>query len=125
MQHLAHRGVLHCPRSREEWSRNVARRAHDKPTGLERLKPTGCVALQGQMSGRQKGLQPASRPPLNDCRPQRKPGLGSSTSRLRYFRTMPMFETGDERYLGLNDIVAVELGASVGGAVRYDVFELL
>ena len=36
-----------------------------------------------------------------------------------------MFETGDERYAWLNDIVAVGLGASVGGAVRYDVFELL
>ncbi len=34
-----------------------------------------------------------------------------------YFRTTPMFETGDERYLWLNDIVAVGLGASVGGAV--------
>ncbi len=42
-----------------------------------------------------------------------------------YFRTTPMFETGDERYAWLNDIVAVGLGASVGGAVRYDVFELL
>ena len=42
-----------------------------------------------------------------------------------YFRTAPMFETGDERYTWLNDIVAVGLGASVGGAVRYDVFELL
>jgi hypothetical protein len=42
-----------------------------------------------------------------------------------YFRTAPMFETGDERYAWLNDIVAVGLGASVGGAVRYDVFELL
>jgi hypothetical protein len=41
-----------------------------------------------------------------------------------YFRTTPMFETGDERYLWLNDIVAVGLGASVGGAVRYDVFEI-
>lgn len=42
-----------------------------------------------------------------------------------YFRTTPMFETGDERYLWLNDIVAIGLGASIGGAVRYDVFELL
>ena len=42
-----------------------------------------------------------------------------------YFRTTPMFETGDERYLWLNDIVAVGLGASIGGAVRYDIFELL
>ncbi|WP_417590549.1 DUF3237 domain-containing protein [Parasphingorhabdus sp.] len=42
-----------------------------------------------------------------------------------YFRTTPMFETGDERYAWLNDIVAVGLGASVGGAVQYNVFELL
>lgn len=42
-----------------------------------------------------------------------------------YFRTTPRFETGDERYAWLNDIVAVGLGASVGGAVQYDVFELL
>ncbi|HET6536755.1 MAG TPA: DUF3237 domain-containing protein [Sphingopyxis sp.] len=42
-----------------------------------------------------------------------------------YFRTTPMFETGDERYAWLNDIVAIGMGASVGGAVRYDVFELL
>lgn len=42
-----------------------------------------------------------------------------------YFRTTPTFETGDERYLWLNDIVAVGLGASVGGAVRYHVFEIL
>lgn len=42
-----------------------------------------------------------------------------------YFRITPMFETGDERYLWLNDIVAVGMGATIGGAVRYDVFELL
>lgn len=41
-----------------------------------------------------------------------------------YFRTTPLFETGDERYLWLNDIVTVALGASIGGAVSYDVFEL-
>lgn len=42
-----------------------------------------------------------------------------------YFRTTPMFETGDERYKWLNDIVTVGVGATVGGAVRYEVFELL
>lgn len=42
-----------------------------------------------------------------------------------YFRTAPIFETGDERYRWLNDIVTVGLGATVGGAVTYDVFELL
>ena len=42
-----------------------------------------------------------------------------------YFRTTPMFETGDERYAWLNDIVTIGMGASVGGAVRYNVFEVL
>lgn len=42
-----------------------------------------------------------------------------------YFRTAPIFETGDERYAWLNNIVAVGLGESIGGAVRYNVFEVL
>ncbi|KCZ96836.1 hypothetical protein HPO_17958 [Hyphomonas polymorpha PS728] len=42
-----------------------------------------------------------------------------------YFRTTPIFETGDERYAWLNNIVAVGLGDSIGGAVRYNVFEVL
>ncbi|PKP82669.1 MAG: DUF3237 domain-containing protein [Alphaproteobacteria bacterium HGW-Alphaproteobacteria-18] len=42
-----------------------------------------------------------------------------------YFRTTPIFETGDERYAWLNNIVAVGLGESIGGAVRYNVFEVL
>ncbi len=42
-----------------------------------------------------------------------------------YFRTAPVFETGDERYQWLNDIVAVGMGSALGGAVAYDVFELL
>jgi hypothetical protein len=42
-----------------------------------------------------------------------------------YFRTTPMFETGDERYTWLNSIVTIGMGESIGGAVRYDVFEVL
>lgn len=42
-----------------------------------------------------------------------------------YFRTAPIFETGDERYDWLNNIVTVGIGESIGGAVRYDVFEVL
>lgn len=42
-----------------------------------------------------------------------------------YFRTAPIFETGDERYRWLNNIVTVGMGSALGGAVAYDVFELL
>lgn len=42
-----------------------------------------------------------------------------------YFRTVPIFETGDARYAWLNDIVTVGMGEAIGGAVRYDVFEVL
>lgn len=42
-----------------------------------------------------------------------------------YFRTAPIFETGHPDYQWLNDIVAVGIGAAVGGAVEYDVYELL
>ncbi|MEQ3651400.1 DUF3237 domain-containing protein [Hyphomonas sp.] len=42
-----------------------------------------------------------------------------------YFRTAPFFETGDERYSWLNNIVTLGMGESIGGAVRYDVFEVL
>jgi uncharacterized protein DUF3237 len=42
-----------------------------------------------------------------------------------YFRTAPILETGDERYSWVNNIVTIGLGESIGGAVRYDVFEVL
>ncbi|MEL6245891.1 MAG: DUF3237 domain-containing protein [Pseudomonadota bacterium] len=38
-----------------------------------------------------------------------------------YFRTTPYFETGDERYAWLNGIVAVGVGATKPGGVRYEV----
>ncbi len=41
-----------------------------------------------------------------------------------YFRTNPLFETGDERYAWLNSIVSVGKGRSGGGGVTYEVFEV-
>ncbi|MFD0687288.1 DUF3237 domain-containing protein [Actinomadura fibrosa] len=38
-----------------------------------------------------------------------------------YFRTTPLFETGDERYAWLNDIVCVGSGYLVEGGVAYRV----
>ena len=42
-----------------------------------------------------------------------------------YFRTLPRFETGDERYAWLNAIIAVGMGALRLDGVDYDVFEIL
>lgn len=42
-----------------------------------------------------------------------------------YFRTGPIFETGDARYQWLNDMIAVAVGAVSASAVHYDVFEVL
>ncbi len=42
-----------------------------------------------------------------------------------YFRTTPVFETGDVRYQWLNDIVAVAIGGLIPGGVKYEVFEIL
>jgi Protein of unknown function (DUF3237) len=41
-----------------------------------------------------------------------------------YFRTNPLFETGDERYVWLNHIVAVAKGRTGDGGVIYEVFEI-
>ncbi len=41
-----------------------------------------------------------------------------------YFRTAPLFETGDERYAWLNALVAVGKGRTGDGGVIYDVFEV-
>jgi hypothetical protein len=46
-------------------------------------------------------------------------------ARQLYFRTAPIFETGDPRYAWLNDIVAVASGKALGHSVEYDVFEVL
>jgi hypothetical protein len=42
-----------------------------------------------------------------------------------YFRTAPLFETGDERYAWLNDIVCVAKGYLVEGGVGYRVAEVV
>jgi hypothetical protein len=53
-------------------------------------------------------------------------GLSSEeVGRRIYFRTAPIFETGDERYRWLNDMVAIAMGTVSASAVHYDVFEVL
>jgi Protein of unknown function (DUF3237) len=41
-----------------------------------------------------------------------------------YFRTNPLFETGDERYAWLNDIVGIGVGYLIRGGIAYAVFEV-
>lgn len=43
----------------------------------------------------------------------------------QYFRIAPFFETGDDRYAWLNDIVSVGLGTRPPEGPRYDVHEIL
>jgi hypothetical protein len=42
-----------------------------------------------------------------------------------YFRTRPMLETGDARYLWLNDIVCVGVGLVTPTGVAYEIYEVL
>jgi hypothetical protein len=42
-----------------------------------------------------------------------------------YFRTTPIFETADPRYLWLTDVVTVATGAMIDDGVRYDLYEVL
>lgn len=42
-----------------------------------------------------------------------------------YFRSAPMFETADEKYLWINNIVAVGIGHRLAGGPVYSVFEVL
>ncbi len=42
-----------------------------------------------------------------------------------YFRTNPVFETGDERYTWLNGIIAVGVGRLRPGGVNYTIHEIL
>lgn len=41
-----------------------------------------------------------------------------------YFRTMPVFETGDARYLWLNDLVCAAIGSVEPNGVRYQLFAI-
>ncbi len=47
-------------------------------------------------------------------------GVGSAGGAS--IRTAPLFETGDERYLWLNNVQAVAIGSSDGTKVTYDVY---
>ena len=52
--------------------------------------------------------------------------LGDLPEGERYFRTQPLFETGDERYDWLNRIVAVGIGRSdAPGTVSYRIYAVL
>jgi hypothetical protein len=52
--------------------------------------------------------------------------LGDLAEGTRYFRTLPVFETGDERYAWLNRIVAVGDGRSdAPGTVTYRIHAVL
>jgi hypothetical protein len=42
-----------------------------------------------------------------------------------YIRSAPMFETGDDRYAWLNDVLSIGLGSVGDGEVTYDVYQVL
>jgi Protein of unknown function (DUF3237) len=65
--------------------------------------------------------------PLTEAQAQARRG-GTRTvddAQALYFRTHPIFETGDTRYEWLNDIVVVGLGSIIPAGVSYELFELL
>lgn len=49
---------------------------------------------------------------------------GIGTEAGAHLRTAPLFETGDERYAWLNNVMGVSHGSVVEGGVRYDVYAL-
>lgn len=49
---------------------------------------------------------------------------GDAAEDERYFRTTPVFETGDARYAWLNRIVAVGAGRGIEGGVGYRVYAI-
>lgn len=53
-----------------------------------------------------------------------KPDDRAGAETRYYFRTNPMFETGDKRYGWLNNIIAVGKGRTGDGGVIYEVFEV-
>jgi hypothetical protein len=65
--------------------------------------------------------------PLTKARELATNPEGASASEVEplYFRTSPIIETGDPRYLWLNDILVVGLGSIVPGGVSYELFEVL
>ena len=42
-----------------------------------------------------------------------------------YFRTTPVFETADERYAWLNDVVAIGVGELTSDGVAYTIYRVL
>ncbi len=50
---------------------------------------------------------------------------GSPSSPEFYFRTVPLYETGSEKYGWLNQIVAVGVGTLTTTGVSYNVYEVL
>jgi hypothetical protein len=65
--------------------------------------------------------------PLSEASRQAASG-GTATDedyKALYFRTSPIFETGDTRYQWLNDIVTVAIGGVGDGGVKYEIFEVL
>jgi hypothetical protein len=42
-----------------------------------------------------------------------------------YIRSAPLFETGDERYAWINDVLSIGLGSIGDGEVTYDVYQVL
>ena len=65
--------------------------------------------------------------PFSEIRRQASNGGTNSEEDYRnlYFRTSPVFETGDSRYLWLNDLIAVGVGGAMPGGVKYELFEVL
>ena len=64
---------------------------------------------------------------LSEIRRQRAAGgtMSDDDFRSLYFRTTPVFETGDPRYAWLNDIVVVGMGGAIPDGVKYELFEVL
>lgn len=65
-----------------------------------------------------------SQPPLQSA--EQKPGERRATEYGdRYFMTTPRFETGDERYAWINDLVCVGEGRSTEDGVAYRVYAVV
>lgn len=64
--------------------------------------------------------------PLTEAQKQAGRGGVRTAQDLRdvYFRTCPIIETGDSRYVWLNDIAVVGLGSVIPGGVKYELFEI-